>query len=122
MRKSSGIRERRQRLLPPPERALSHNPVRVAIAIDDHHRDEPSAIQSPDNPNPIQLDLVIVGTFIGADPALLIRASHRKSVSSASRNRCARAPPTPWPNSISSPETSAAITRSMTLADATEMG
>src|SRR3546814_8589945 len=53
-RRSSGIRECRQRLLPPPELTLSHQSVRVSVAIDDHHRHEPFAVQSPEDPNPIR--------------------------------------------------------------------
>jgi hypothetical protein len=45
--------------------------VRVAIAIDDHHRDEPFAVQSPVNCDPIELEIVFIVTLICADPALL---------------------------------------------------
>src|ERR1700757_2075447 len=68
MRRSSGIRECRQCLPAPPELTLSHHPMRVSVAIDDHHRDEPPAIEAPDNPNPIEIDFLIVGALIGADP------------------------------------------------------
>src|SRR3546814_5997145 len=52
--------------------SLSHQSVRVSVAIDDHHRHEPFAVQSPEDPNPIEVDFVIVGALIGTDPALLI--------------------------------------------------
>src|SRR3546814_10903966 len=66
----SSIRESRQCPIAPHEFALSHQSVRVALAIDDHHRHEPLAIQPPENPHPIQVDFLVFSALICADPAL----------------------------------------------------
>src|SRR3546814_8104730 len=66
----SSIRESRQCPIAPHEFALSHQSVRVALAIDDHHRHEPLAIQPPENPHPIQVDFLVFSAHICADPAL----------------------------------------------------
>src|SRR3546814_3276603 len=58
-RRSSGIRECRQRLLPPHELTLSHKSVRVSVAIDDHHRHEPFTVQSHEDQNPNEVDFDI---------------------------------------------------------------
>src|SRR3546814_3278099 len=66
----SSIRERRQRLFPPPKFALPHQSVRVSVAIDNHHRDEPLAVQPPKNPHPVHVDFVVIDALISTDPAL----------------------------------------------------
>src|SRR3546814_4639383 len=43
----------------------------IAVAIDDHHRHEPLAIQPTDNSHPIQLEILIAGALIRSDPTLL---------------------------------------------------
>src|SRR3546814_7576385 len=66
----SSIRERRQRLFPPPKFALPHQSVRVSVAIDNHHRDEPLAVQPPKNPHPVHVDFVVIDALISTDTAL----------------------------------------------------
>src|SRR3546814_19563907 len=66
----ASIRERRQRLFPPPKFALPHQSVRVSVAIDNHHRDEPLAVQPPKNPHPVHVDFVVIDALISTDPAL----------------------------------------------------
>src|SRR3546814_21136058 len=51
-----------------PEYPLAHHPVRIAVAIDDHHRHEPLAIQPTDNSHPIQLEIPIACPLIRSDP------------------------------------------------------
>src|SRR3546814_16247698 len=56
----SSIRERRQSPIAPPEFALSHQSVRFAIAIADHHTPDPLDIHLPDNPPPPPVYILII--------------------------------------------------------------
>src|SRR3546814_16653333 len=64
-RRSSGIRECRQRLLPPPELTLSHHSVRVSVAIDDHHPHPPFALHPPEHPNPTTVHFALFRALTG---------------------------------------------------------
>src|SRR3546814_20945102 len=50
----SSIRESRQCPIAPHEFAISHQSVRVALDLTDHHRQAPLAIPPPTTPHPIQ--------------------------------------------------------------------